>query len=217
MTWSNAATELRTLLSDGPTDKLSWRKRCLGLVNGSSTSFKTFEGRRVTDLSTATGNFGVFVNGSAVSVSSDNKEVGQFTLASAPADGTYVEATYYLQWFTDDEIVTFLGNAMQWLGLGSDYTTLVDGLQPAALKYAASEAYQKMSIRWALELSDIYKMQDQISPEVKTLQDPYKDLTKEFKKQATEARDEYYKRQGQSLAPLYGTVAGRVKRVVPNR
>ena len=61
MQWSTSVADLRAWLNDGPTDKLVSRKRCLGRIDGSNKIFKTFEFRRVTDFTTATSPFGVYV------------------------------------------------------------------------------------------------------------------------------------------------------------
>lgn len=217
--WLTPTDDLRKLLSDGDSDKFNWRKRVLpDSPNGVITTFKTFENRRVTDFTSATGGaYGVFVDGVAATVSVDDPDTGEFQLAAAPSGGQYVEATYNYRWFLDSELDEFLKNASQWLGLGENYVNLADGLQPCALKYAASEGYQKLSLRWALTYSSNFKLEDQPQKDRQDqVQNPYAQLAKEFLKMATTLRDDFYKRQGQPLAPLFRSIAGRVRNVEPN-
>jgi len=47
--------------------------------------------------------------------------------------------------------------------------------------------------------------------------DEYKQLAKMAREEAEHFRDEYYKRQGQHLSPLYGLNIGTVRDVGPNR
>ena len=112
MTWTTARSELRTLLSDNTNDKPRNRKPILDKQDGVNQTFTTFETRRITDFTLATTGFeGVFVNGSRATVTADDLIAGQFTLAVAPADTDTVEASYYLQWFLDSELDTFLKSA----------------------------------------------------------------------------------------------------------
>ena len=214
MAWTTANTELRALLNDGPTDKPRFRKTCLGILNGTNPSFKTFEPRRITDLSTASGSFGVFVNGAAVTVSSDAPEFGEFVLAAAPDNTDTLEASYYVQWFNDDELNSFLTSSAEWLGLIITIN-IEEGLRPAAKKYAAAEAYQKLAIRWSQLESAQFKMAD--SDPKNSPVNEYMNMADKFRKDATASRDEFYKRQGRSLQPLFGTVVGRFRRTTPNR
>jgi len=212
MAWTNAIVELRTVLSDGDTDKNVWRKRCLGFVNGTNVLFKTFENRRITNFTTASAPFGVFVNGVAATITADDVESGQFTISAAPADGSYLEATYIHRWFIDTELDTFLNNASQWLQYGATYANIADGLQDAAIKYACHQAYQKLAVKFALHLSSTYKMEDVPSPEVKDIQKSYESLSDQYKRWAKESRDEYYSRAGQGLAPNRAYAFGSIRK-----
>lgn len=219
MAWPNAVAELRTLLSDGDTDKLRAVKRCIGVVNGVNKTFKTFEFRRVTDFTAPTGSFGVFVSdsGMAAVVTSDFPDTGHFVLATAPIDGQFVEATYYVRFFVDTELNNFLIDASRWLFSSDVFNNIPGGLQPAALKYAASDAYQKLAIKFMDHLSDTYRMEDLPDDGKIPVVKFYGDLSKQFRDQALKMRDEYYTRQGQPLQPLFGNNLGNVKDVPPRR
>lgn len=222
MSWTTSTTELRTLLSDGPKDRFRYRKKVFGEVNATNRMFRTFEMRRSTSLTTATAPLGVWLNGVLLSntlVVADYQETGDFKLAASPtlvlADGDVLEASYYVQWFLDSELAEFMQRAAEWLGLGANVTVVPAGLQPAALKYAVSEAYQKLAIRWSEHMSETYRVED--SPDYKQTTNAQKflDMSKTFREDATNLRDQYYTRQGQSLQPLFGTVLGNVSRVTP--
>lgn len=222
MTWLTPIDDLRKLLSDGDEDKLNWRKRVLpDAPNGVIQTFKTFENRRVTDFTAssgvaASGTLGVFVNGVQTFVMGDDPNTGEFQVAWAPVNGDYVEATYYYRWFIDVELDEFLASAYQWLGFNTQYTNLSDGLQPSALNYAAGRAYQKLALRWALTYSSNFKLEDQPQKDRQDqVQNPYATMAKDYLKTAATLRDDFYKRQGQALAPQFRSIAGRVRNVEP--
>lgn len=219
MSWSTALTDIRTELSDGATDKLRWHKQVIGQQDGSNTTFKTFESRRISALVGANGSpIGVFNNNVLVTVSSEDLESGQFVLASAPVDGDLLRATYYIQWFTDAEITQFLQTASEWITSADDWTQIDPGLWPAAKKYAAGEAYQKLVLRFAQNMSETFQLYD--VPDQKRF-DPvatYSKIAEGMFKLAFELRDDVYKnRKGQALAPIGRTLRGRVRDVPPNR
>lgn len=221
MQWSTSVADLRSWLNDGPTDKLASRKRCLGRIEGANKIFKTFEFRRVTNLTTADSPFGVYVGptqmGTLVTVDADNVAMGEFILNVAP-DGpnTVVEATYYYQYFLDSELAQFLKNAAQWLG-GTDALTIAPGLQPAALAYASFIGMKKLAQKSTDYISQTYLLQDQPGSKNTDLISNFIKLADEYFKDATKMRDDFYTRQGQSLAPLFGTVVGNIKDPSPMR
>lgn len=220
MTWTNPTLDLRTLLSDGTADKHRYRKRVFGEINGTNKSFKTFEFRRVTDFTTATSPLGIWKDGvyqGSAAVTSDNIETGDFVLVTAPADGSVLEASYYIQWFTDTEITNFLRLASNWLSLGDDYTVIGSGLRPACLKYAAAEAYQKLSLRWAEHLSENFLLNDAPDEKRMAVVEAYRKQALDYRKEAETVRDDYYSRSGQQKQPLFATSVGRVTDNVPRR
>ena len=221
MSWITAVSELRTLLSDNTKDKHRYRKRVFGEVNGTNLSFKTFEFRRVTDFLTSAAPLGVYTNGvllAPASVSVDYQETGDFTLVTAPVQGDVIEASYYIQWFNDDEITQFLTTATQWLNLGDNHTNLASGLRPAALKYSAAEAYQKLSLRWAEQLSESFLLNDAPDKDKRmSIVDAYRKSALDYRKEAETVRDDFYSRSGQQKQPLFGNIVGHVSDNVPKR
>lgn len=217
MTWTNAVVDLRTQLSDGPTDKLRYRKRSFDQSNGVNVRFKTFEFRRVTDFTSATDPLGVFVDGVAATVVSDFPEVGEFELDTAPADGSIVESTYYIQWFKDVELQVFLSMAANWLGFVNNYAVIPEGLRPSALKYSMADAYQKLALRYAENLSETYRLEDSMDPKRMEIVSSYREASSDCRKEAETLRDHYYKRQGRALQPLFGNIVGKIQDPMPKR
>lgn len=219
-TWasSDAILDVRKVLSDGPTDKLRYRKQVISQPDGTNVVFKTFEMRRITLLATATSPFGVFVNNSAVVVDSEDIASGEFVLHAAPAQGSTISATYYVQWFNDDEITQFLTSSGQWIGVGDDYTHIPENLRPAAKEYSAAIAYQKLVAKFAENLAETYQLYD--APDQKRF-DPisaYMKISESKMKLAFQLRDDVYKnRQGRALAPISSVISGNVRDVPPNR
>lgn len=216
MAWITAVSDLRTLLSDGPTDRYSSRKRCFGEVNGTNSVFKTFEFRRITDFTVSTFPQCVYVDGTVIpasGIASDFQATGEFVinLPYIPVDGDIVEASYYSQWFIDSELSEFLTTASNWLSSQIDFSLLSNGLWPCALKYAAAEAYLKMAIRWRTFLSEGYRVEDEPKKPGTGAADEYVKMAELFRKEATQARDEFYTRQGRNLQPLFGSLLGNVR------
>lgn len=216
--WQSGYADVRTLISDGATDKLRYRKEVFGNIDGSNVTFKTFETRRVTNFTTSSAPLGVYGNGVGLTVSADDVESGEFTLSAAPAAGTVLRATYYQQWYDDSELEQFLTTASEWISGQDDWTTTPLQLIPAAKQYAAASAYQKLAVRMSQNLAEQFQLYD--APDQKRF-DPvmqYQKMAESLFKLAFELRDDTYKnRQGQGLAPIWGTVRGRTKDVPPNR
>lgn len=215
MSWTTASTDLRALLSDQDSDRLRYRKRCMGRTNGVNTHFQTLEFRRVTDL-TGAAPAGVFVNDVAVTVASDTPDVGEFVLSVAPAVGAEVRATYYYHWFLDTELTQFLQYATDWVGPGIDITLIEPGLRPAVLQYAAAWAYQKMAVRWAENWAMVYKLED-APKEPEKITAGYNDMAKIMKSDAETNRKQFYSRQDLGEQPLFVFSSGRVRDPMPKR
>lgn len=227
MAWANSATAilaLRSLIFDGPTDKLCSMKKVLGPIDQVNTVFKTFEYRRINDFTTATSPFGLFKNGSAValiSITADDTGSGTFMLdplyvASLTARDV-LSATYYYQWFFDADLDVFLQNASTWLGLGTTYTNLPDGLNASAIRFAAQEAYEAAAMKYSTRMSETYKLEDAPDETILKSIQAFKDMADGFMDKARDFRDDYYTRQGQSLSPLFAFGLGRVRDPVPRR
>jgi hypothetical protein len=72
-------------------------------------------------------------------------------------------------------------------------------------------------MRFAEHISETYRLEDAPTEDRFRIVEQYKTLAEQSHREAKEFRDEYYKRQGQPLAPIYGIARGAVRDVGPNR
>lgn len=224
MAWPDAATAqlaLRNILFDGPYDKRANQKKVLGAVDGVNSTFTTFEYRRTVGFDVATGVTAVFKNNVNINayVASDDTASGIFTLSASgiPSNRDVLTATYYYQWFTDAELDVFLQNASSWLGLGTTYINIPDGLNVACLRFAAQEAYELAASKYSTRISEVFQLQDAPSEDILKSVDAFRSMADGFLAKAETMRDDYYKRQGQSLAPNFAFSLGQVTDPTPRR
>lgn len=219
---ATAVTSLRSLLFDGAADKMASNKKVFGVQDGTNITFKTFEYRRVTDFTTATFPLGVFKDGIAIAtnkVTVDDTATGTFKLdiTVTPSTRVALTASYYYQWFTDTDLITFLTNASTWLGLGPLYYNLPDGLNAAALRYAAQEAYEMAAMKYSTRAAEVFQLEDAPSEDILKSIAAFQSMADNFMDKASKMRDDYYTRQGQSLAPNFGFQLGKVWDPTPRR
>jgi hypothetical protein len=216
-----AVSDLRRLVNDGPTDKLAYNKKVIGLANGVNLLFKTYEKRRITDFTvTPTDMTGVYLNGARLApagVSSDDTESGAFALASAPADGDTLTCVYYWRWFNDPELQQFVVNAIQMVLGSTDPATVVDGLIPAVLHYAGAQAYGKLAMAWTIDPAMQYMLEDAPKDKNGNAINPFIQLQKQLEAKAQELRKGYYGRNDQAEEPIFAVVSGAVRDGVPRR
>lgn len=222
MSWTTASDDLRIRLNDGPTDKLRAFKRVFGEINGTNRLFKTYETRRVTDFSSEpdASNLGVYVDGQktlAASIESDDVSSGYVTLVTAPSAGAVVEASYFVQNFTDAEISVFLKFSTNWLALGDDPSGIPSGLRPAAIEWAAGDAYQRLALRMAEPTSDTYRLEDMPSADRAALISQYQKLAQDAKALADKWQKDFYSKHGAREAALFGVYSPKIVDVAPRR
>lgn len=220
MEWDlpTSINDCRITISDGPTDKLRYRKQVIGQVDGVNLIYKTFEMRRVSPFVGATQPIGIYVNDAPVAVTSEDLASGEVYLTVPPNEGDRVRGTYYVQWYTDAEMTQFLVSAAEWILSIDDSTQITMDLRPAAKAYVAHQAYKKVALRFAENLAETYQLFD--APDGKRF-DPvsaYNKMANDELKNAFELRDDVYKdRKGQAKAPRFGTISGRTRDVAPKR
>jgi hypothetical protein len=217
-----ATLALRTLVNDGPTDKRAINKKVLGIQDGVNTIFTTFEFRRVGSFQTPAFPMGIYVNGASVpgnKVIQDDPASGVFQLNASvlPGNREPMTASYYYQWFVDAELQQFLADASNWLGQGGNYITLDPGLNEAAIRFAAQKAYEKAAMKYSTRMSEVFQLEDAPSEDILKAITAFQAMAKDFMDSAGKMRDDFYTRQGQSLAPNYGFALGRVRDPVPRR
>lgn len=216
---ATAITALRNILADGPTDKYAALKKVFGAVDGVNLNFKTFEYRRLTDFTAPTGSLGVFKNGALITPTSDDPAFGQFILneSDVPSNRDAIAASYYYQWFLDAELDSFLQNACTWLGFGATYINLDDGLNAAALRFACQDAYEYLAAKYATRAAEIYKLEDTPSEDILKSVQAFQAMADNFMDKASKLRDDFYTRQGQSLAPNFSFALGNVVDPTPRK
>lgn len=213
MAWLTGKKDLRIRLSDGSTDRFNYLKRVFGSVNGTNTTFKTFDFRRITNFQQQPG---VFINGIVQGTDMivfDDPYSGIFQLnpAIVPVDGDVVEASYYNQWFLDAEIDDFLVQSARYLLASDQYENIGLGLIPCALEFAAGLAYAKMAERWSMLTSSGYKVEDAPNPDSKGPVSGFTALSDRCFEKAETLLKRFYTRQGQNLQPLIGVQVGAIR------
>jgi len=227
--WSNPLAELRVLLSDQDTDRLRYRKQCLGRVAGGNLTFKTLEFHRVTDFSASgtTAPEGVYVTASGITTrlpytafASDDPDVGEFTIAPASSglipQNCEVRATYYTQWWTDADLNNALTEAANWIGLAGVVSGIEAGLRPAALYYAGQVSLHKMCIRWIENWNDVYQL-EKPPQDMDAFVKLYRDMALDYQKKSEGLRKQLYTRNDQNESPLFFSIAGQVRDPMPKQ
>lgn len=208
--WLTSLTDLRILLNDNSFDKRAFEKSLFGSVDGTNTVFKTFETRIVP------GSITIFVNKLPQTITAFDYVAGEFTLSTAPPPASAMKASYYFQYFLDNELTDFVSYGAERISI-SDVTLVPFGLQQAVLEFAASFAYEKLSSRWMNKMSETFLMQDAPMGNEATRSNLFKQQADTHYKNAIELRDDFYKRQGRRNAPAYGRVKGNVPYYTPRR
>lgn len=141
---TTAIESLRRRLSDGSLDKYVHQMDVDPEPDGVTVRFAVPDSRLVT------GTLLVTKNGVAQTPATINLDDGSFDLSAAPAVTDKLFASYYFQWFNDDELEEFLLQALQMLGYDSVEDTAVP-LQhrTVALSFAAYYAYMKKAAQTA--------------------------------------------------------------------
>lgn len=218
MPYLNGRQDLTIRISDGPTDRLNYSKRCFGIVNGINTNFKTFDARRYTNF---TQQPGVLINGIVQGpqfITFDDPISGQFTLdpSIAPVDGSVVEATYYNRYFLDAELDNILEMSARILFSTDDIGSIPLGLVPAAIEYAAGNCFTKLAEKFATMTSSGYRVEDAPDDQDDGPVKRYTDLADKAFDTSKNMITLFYTRQGQNLQPLFGVNPGRVRNLVGN-
>lgn len=145
---TNAIASLRRRLSDGPTDKYVHQMDTDPHPNGVVTRFAVPDTRLIPDTLVVT------KNAQGVTPTSVNLTDGSFVLDPPPLEPDAIRASYYFQWFTDEELTDFLMDALQLLGYASvDDASIPVPVRTPILSFASSYAYRKKAAYTADALS----------------------------------------------------------------
>ena len=72
-------------------------------------------------------------------------------------------------------------------------------------------------MKYSLRMSSIYKTEDAPTEDIINSVNMWKEMAQDFEDSAAKQRDDYYTRQGQSLAPNFAFQLGRVTDPTPRR
>lgn len=220
MSYTAAITELRQLLSDTQYHKKATDKRIIGAVDGVNVTFHAYDKRILSST------FIVKVNGTEVDASLDDAIQGLITLTDPPGINSKVTASYYFQWWLDDELKTFLNKGAELTSFFSDaipddaYLKVGAGLKTAALYFSASYAMDSL-INYLVNRrhSEEFLIEESGNDESAFSQtiDAMRTASKDFWEKAKWARDDFYKSQGKQGRPAFGVKTVASRRYGPTR
>jgi hypothetical protein len=215
MDYTKAVEELRQMIADTSQTKRVTRKQMAnGTADGNNTLFYTWDKRVFED------SFQLFVDNELQDERSyelTNPISGEVTFDEAPDKDSEIRASYYFQWWIDDEIKNFLNKGAELTGEvdpnisathpDQAYLSIQPGLKNAALKFAGHLAMDALVSRFvANKHSAEFLLEQDGNVEI-----GYSELIKNLQsqantwfKQAVQLRDDFYKRQGRRNAPAFG-------------
>lgn len=209
MTQAEARAALRGAIDDVP--KPVWKENLtrgvLGnQVNGTNTTFK-LNNRRL-----EAGTLLVAKDGGAFAVpTSQDDNLGQFTLTPAPTTSLFANYSYYF--FTDAELDAHLALGLSFVG-STTVSAVVQGLQDAFIKYAAGNAFQALSGR-AAPLYDAAAGGKSVSKA--SIKAHYLALAKQKFEEAKQERAAFYEGKGARERPAYGRTTTSQRPYTPKR
>lgn len=219
MSYTQAITELRQLLGDTANDKRSSRKKLIGNVDGDNKKFRSYDKRIIEDT------LEVFVNNQLVSASVDSANSGEIVLTTAPDPNSKVEASYYWQWWNDDELKTFLKLGSESLGIVDETNSAIwesvpPGLRGSLLYYSAAHSVRRqiMYMINRRHSGEFLLEQDKGGDEgfadlLRALENTYT----MFSKTAKSERDDFIQKRGQQLNPSFKLKAGNSGQYGPRK
>jgi len=209
MTLNSLINDLRVHLDDKSNSKLERREDLSRQVNGTNTTFI------VSNFPLVPGSLKVSVDGGSEFVPPSIDETrGGFTLTTAPTTSLF--ATYNWQFYSDDDLTDFIDLAIKECGFpGVASLALVpESLIPAVHYYAISHAWEGLYGRHS-EYFDAQAAGKGISKNA--IPERFQRQSEAALAQATQARQEYYMRQGRREAPAYGSLATQQTPYTPRR
>lgn len=220
MAYTSAITELRQILADTQYNKRASKKSLIGKIDGSNTSFVTYDKRIIAST------LEVFVNDELVSYNLDDNIAGKITLNDAPSGNVKVQANYYFQWWIDDELKNFLNKGAEICG---EYTTttpdtaylnIIPGLKNAALNFAVSLAAKSLINYLVLRKHSgefLIEQDGNSDANYEATLKYLESLADSSWKMAIQLRNDFNQKQGRQLNPAFGIKLGAVKQYGPKR
>lgn len=226
MAYNTAITELRQLISDTGFNKRASKKQIIGNTDGTNKEFITYDKRLFAD------SFLLYINDVLVTTgfSLDDPIAGTVIFTAPPDNGVELRATYYWQWWTDDELKNFLNKAAEQIGVidpnisnthaDAAYLLIPPGLKTPTLKFAAHLSTDAL-VNYLIDRkhsSEYLLEQDGNTDEgyVKLVETLQKQAST-FMKDSLALADRFYKRQGRQYAPAFGIKNVNTRQYGPRR
>lgn len=210
MAWATALADLRSFINDSGNENLVKEQAVFGPTNGQNRAFFTFHDRLVAPAGIQSASdvtrLRIYFDAQEIAASGVNVTDtvrGQFEVTQVPS-GNEVRASYYFQQNLDAELNQYLRFAAQQVS-ATTIDQVSEGLQLAALHYAAAQAYSRLSVRWHQRKSEQFLLQDQ--PQRQEAEQRimfYREESARLMKAAQELRREFYEyRQDRGRAPAF--------------
>lgn len=220
MSYTTSVTELRQLIADTEFHKKATKKKLIGAIDGDNKSFITYDKRILEDT------LEIYVNNVSVGFTLEDAIKGTITISSAPDKNSKVEASYYWQFWLDDELTNFLNKGAeatsQWTSAIPDnaYLQILPGLKTAALMLAASLANRSL-IQYLVNRrhSEEFLLEQDgnsdsgFSQMINALQK----VADQYWSDGLKMRDDFYQRQGKRNAPAFAIKQSNLKQYGPRR
>jgi len=210
ITVSSLITSLRLLADDGPDSKVVYEEKITRATTPADGSNKIF---RLSSIPVVTSSIYITIIGTGATYRTQtgftltDAANGIITFVTAPnpgaGSGNGVYADYNYQYFSDEKYLEFLVEGSENLQLSQtppDPSTVVSGLVPALLQYGLSMFFKA---RYAQYASRYASTGGQAGHSVEVVGQTYLKAADMAEKRADKLRDDYYKKQGQSLTPAY--------------
>jgi len=221
-----AVLDCRRFVNDTPVDRFVKEKIVVGPADGTNTNFFAWDTRFVGSTLVVTLDFvpvpfasvtqTLGFSGATTPFDLGLNITGQFTLATPPAPTTTVRAGYFWVYFLDTEITESLQNAANEINEQDDPTILPAGIKLAALNFAGSFLYSRLSIRWAQKMSNQFLMIEE-PQDRENMQRPnmFMQISKQMWDQGVKLRDGFYMRHGRRNAPAFNRFYPRIPNLAP--
>jgi hypothetical protein len=203
--------DVRVLGHDSYDSNRITRENLKGKIDGLNTNFY-IEFNKIIVGSVYISYDTTFRAGTGFTVDVDNGII-TFAVAPNPTDTKSLVADYNFQWFTDNEITTFLYDAVKVMSL-TDPTTIPSGLIPSLKQLSLHFFYQAKATQYAIRYAS---SGGGVGHNVDTVTKNFRDLAKSAYENGIKLLELYYQRAGQRNAPTSTTVVHRIDPLTPMR
>ena len=207
---TQAVADLRRFVNDSPTDRPIKRKQVIGRVDGNNVNFMTWDDR-IIDTSLNVSVDDLPYDPSQVAI--DDPIFGKFHLLSVvvlntpavpPPQQSTVRASYFFQYFLDEDLVMAMEMASQEIAETDDVTLIASGLKLAALNFAAYVSFEKQAMRWEARKSTEFILQEEpLDTDTMNRAAHLQSMAEKYYEMAIKLRNGFYQRHGRRDAPAF--------------